>query len=142
MARTYVGRRLDGAERVDVYGPDGVTPLDDHWSDPVRRFGWGDDLLGSVALARALLSNVFGVATTEDLALTFAAEVISSLPEAGFALGEEEVRRWLTPPRDRKLTADELVEHLGGIALADQDDAAELLRRVVERCWDDRTLRH
>jgi hypothetical protein len=73
MGRTYVGRRNGLAGTVDVYGPDGVEPLDDRWNDAGPPFAWGQDEDGSVALARALLSDVFGVAATEDLAADFAA---------------------------------------------------------------------
>jgi hypothetical protein len=51
------------------------------------------------------------------------------------------VRGWGTPPARRKLTFAELVEHLGGLAVADEDDEANFLSRVMERCWDDQTMR-
>lgn len=142
VGRTYVGRRDGGTGTVDVYGPDGVRPLGDRWNDCARDFGWGADPGGSIALARALLADAFGVAATEGLATGFAAEVVSRFPSAGFAVGEDEIRGWGTPPASRTLTGDELVEHLGGIALADEDDEANFLSRIVERCWDDQTLRH
>lgn len=142
MGRTYVGRRDGRAGTVDVYGPDGVKPLGDRWNDAVREFDWGQDVTGSVALARALLSDAYGVAASEDLAAGFALEVLSRFPSEGFALDAEEVRSWGTAPTVRRLTRAELVEHLGGIAVADEDDEAGLLSRVIERCWDTQTLRH
>lgn len=141
MGRTYVGRRTGRAGTVQVYGPDGVKPLEDRWHDAARDFGWGTDFSGSVALARALLSDAFGVAATDALATTFAAEVVSRFPPGGFALGEEEVRGWRTPPAARTLSSAALVEHLGGIALSDDDDQAKFLDRMIDRCWDDQTLR-
>ncbi len=142
MGRTYVGRHHGGSDTVDIYGPEGVKPLDDRWNDSACDFGWGKDFTGSVALARALLSDAFGVAATETLAANFAADVVSRFPPEGFAVGAEEIRDWGTPPAARTLTGDELVEHLGGIALADEDDASEFLNRIIERCWDDHSLRH
>jgi hypothetical protein len=142
VGRTYVGRHHGGADTVDIYGPEGVKPLGDRWNDSAGEFGWGKDFTGSVALARALLSDAFGVAATETLAANFAADVVSRFPPEGFAVGAEEVRGWGTPPAARTLTGNELVEHLGGIALADEDDSAEFLSRVVERCWDEHSLRH
>lgn len=142
MDRTYVGRRVGETRTVDVYGPEGVKPLEDRWHEPVEGFGWGGDVNGSIALARALLSDTFGVAAHEKLAVGFAAEVVSRFPRAGFAFDVEDVRRWGSPPASRTLTPLELVEHLGGIGVADEEVEAEFLRRVVERCWDEKTLRH
>lgn len=142
MARTYVGRRDDSAGRVDVYGPGGVSALRDASTDRPRPFSWGAVDGDAVALAHALLADVFGVGATDGLAVTFAADVIAQLPPAGFALGEDDVRRWRDPPRERRLTPEELIDHLGAVAIADEDDEAALLDRIVARCWDERELRH
>ena len=141
MARTYVGRRHQNTGQVDVFGPDGIFPVDDGWVDPVHGFTWGQDIRGAVGLAHALLADVFGLEATEGLAVTFAADVIGHLPAEGFALSEDDVRRWLNPPPNRRLSPPELVDHLGSVAIADKEDEAVLLRRIVERCWDDRTMR-
>lgn len=143
MKTTYVGsRRGAGAVTVEVYGPDGVKPLGDRWQDQACHFDWGQDFSGSVILARALLSDAYGVAAAEDLAVSFAADVVSRFPSAGFAVDMEDVCRWGTPPAARRLTPGELVEMLGGIAVADEDDDAELLRRIMERSWSEKGLRH
>ena len=87
MGRTYVGRSTGRAGTVDVYGPDGVRPLEDRWNEAVRDFGWGTDRRGSVVLARALLSDTYGVAASEKLAACFADDVLSRFPPDGFILG-------------------------------------------------------
>jgi len=140
--KVFVGRRSGGVAQVEVYGPEGIAPLDDAWVDPAHGFAWGAPNQGSLALAHAVLASVFGVTATEGLAVTFVADVITRLPAQGFVLDEEDVRRWLDPPAGTRLTHSELVEHLGAIALADDEEQAELRHRIVERCWDDRTLRN
>jgi len=143
MSRTYVGRRHLGTGQVEVFGPAGISPLDDGWVDPAHGFGWGGETRGALALAHAMLADIFGLEATEGLAVTFAADVIGQLPAEGFALGEDEIRRWLNPPPNAspRLTPPGLVEHLGSVAIASKEDEALLLSRIVERCWDERTMR-
>jgi len=136
MTRKYIGRHLDdGSARVDVYTADRVSPLVDRDDRRSRDYGWGGTAVGSVSLARAILSDVLGVETGEGMAVIFAGDVLSRLPEKAFALDEEEVRDWLDSQTERRLTPTELVEHLGTIALAEPEEEAETLRGLVDRCW-------
>lgn len=141
MTRRYIGRQLeDGSVRVDVYTADRVRALVHRDDDRSRGFGWGGTAVGSVSLARAILSDVLGVETGEGMAVTFAGDVLSRLPGEAFALDEEEVRDWLDCQNERQLSSTELVEHLGAIALAAPEDEAEALRGLVDRCWTGRAL--
>lgn len=145
--RKYIGRQLaGGGGHVEVHTPDEVCPLmnrDRRRGGDRRRgqgFGWGGASAGSVSLARAILWDVVGVELGEGIAVIFAGDVLARLPGDAFALDEDEVREWLRAQHDRRLSATELVEHLGAIALADPDDEAEALRGVVDRCWTARSL--
>ena len=44
-------------------------------------------------------------------------------------------------PDSRPLSANELGEHLLRLAVADEDDRANLLCDTIERCWNEQTLR-
>jgi len=88
-----------------------------------------------VALAHAVLSDVYGTPASDGLAVTFAADVVARLPEGEFVLREDSIRRWRDGRPVHRMSGDELVEHLGAIALADEDDEEETLARMVERCW-------
>lgn len=143
MTRRYIGRQLDdGSARVDVYTADRVSPLvdRDHHHDRGFGFGWGDAAVGSVSLARAILTDFLGVETADAVAVIFAGDVLSRLPGEAFALDETEVRDWLNRQQQRQLSSTELVEHLGSIALAEPDEEAEVLRGLVDRCWSGRAL--
>jgi hypothetical protein len=141
MTRRYIGRQLDdGSARVDVCTADRVSPLVDRDDYRSRSFGWGGTAVGSVSLARAILSDVLGVETGEGMAVIFAGDVLARLPGEAFALDEEEVRDWLATQHERRLTSAELVEHLGSIALAAPEEEAEVLRGLVDRCWTGRAL--
>jgi hypothetical protein len=142
VSTTYVGHRNDGTGAVDVYGPEGIEPLQNRWDDGGEVFGWGRDLRASVALARALLSDVYGVAASDELAEGFAADVVMRFPRAGFAVEAEQIRAWGRPRAARRLTPDALVELLGSIAVADEDDEARLRHQIVDSCWDEHTFRH
>jgi hypothetical protein len=141
MTRRYIGRQLDdGRARVDVYTADRVSPLVDRDHHHDRGFGWGDTAVGSVSLARAILTDVLGVETGDGIAVIFAGDVLSRLPGKAFALDETEVRDWLNTQHHRQLSSTELIEHLGSIALAEPDEEAEVLRGLVDRCWSGRAL--
>ncbi|HEX8102378.1 MAG TPA: DUF6166 domain-containing protein [Solirubrobacteraceae bacterium] len=135
MNRIYVGRRQGGGSRVDVFARDGISALSD-----ADGGAWGTAGPGTVTLAHALLADVFGTGASDGLAVTFAGDVLAELPRDGFALSEEDVRRWLQPVPARRLTGAEVIDHLGAVAVADEDDEARLLGRIIQRCWDERTL--
>ena len=44
-------------------------------------------------------------------------------------------------PDHRPVSKQELAEHLLRLAVADDDDHAELLCDTIERCWTEQTLR-
>ena len=44
-------------------------------------------------------------------------------------------------PDSRPLSARELGEHLLRLAILDDDDRADLLCDIIERCWNEQTLR-
>ena len=44
-------------------------------------------------------------------------------------------------PDHRSVSERELGAHLLRLAVADDDDRAELLCDIIERCWDEQTLR-
>ena len=140
MGRTYVGRRQAGGKWVDVVASGRIRPLVDRGHRRSKSFGWGAVGAGSVSLAHAILEDVLGTETSEGLAITFAGDVICRLPEESFTLGEGEVRDWLEGRGQRPMDPDELVEHLGSIALADPEEEAEVLRGLVDRCWTARSL--
>ena len=132
--RTYVGRLERGGGWVDVHTDEGVSPLPCQ-PPPIEGAHWCEDRAATVSLAHAVLSDVFGAPASDGLAVTFAADVVAHLPEGEFTLGEQTIRRWRAGGPPNRMSGDELVEHLGAIALADEDDEHEALARLVETCW-------
>jgi len=93
-----------------------------------------------VSLAHAILWDVLGVKSSQSVAVVFAGDVIARLPEDSFSLSEQEVRHWLDARDPPRMSADELVEHLGSLALAEPEEEAVALRKLVDRCWTVRSL--
>ena len=140
MSRTYVGRRQAGGKWVDVVARGRIRPLVNRGQHRSRGFGWGAEHAGSVSLAHSILWDVLGSETSEGLAITFAGDVICRLPDESFTLAEQEVRAWLEGHGQRRMDPEELVEHLGSIALAEPEEEADVLRGLVDRCWTARSL--
>ena len=93
--RFYVGRR---AERAEVYV---VTRRDvERLRPPGERrdagFAWGAELeRGGPELALAILRHTTGREPPEPVCDLFWAEVVASLPQAGFVLGCDDIALWL-----------------------------------------------
>lgn len=138
MSRTYVGHQQDEHRWVDIIAAGRRTPLASYGARS-GSFGWGGRTAGSVSLARSILWDVTGTEWGDGVAIMFAGDVISRLPE-DFALSEHEVRHWLERQAPPRMSPDELVEHLGEIALADPEEESENLRGLVDRCWTGRSL--
>lgn len=140
MSRTYVGRRAKGSKRVEVLTSGTTTPLVNRGQYRSQGFGWGGQAAGSVSLAHSILADVLGTESSDGMAILFAGDVISTLPEESFALEEQEVRHWLESQLERRMSPVELVEHLGSIALAEPHEEAEVLRGLLDRCWSGQSL--
>ena len=140
MNRTYIGRRQAGGKWVDVVAKGRIRPLVNRGHHRARGFGWGAERAGSVSLAHSILWDVLGAETSEGLAVTFAGDVIGRLPDECFTLAEEDVRDWLEGRGQHRMDPNELVEHLGSIALAEPEEEADVLRGLLDRCWTARSL--
>jgi len=125
---------------VEVLVAGRIRPLMDRRHHPSRGFGWGAQTVGSISLAHSILWDVLGGETSDGLAITFAGDVLSRLPDDAFTLHEAQVRDWLEGRQQRPMSARELVEHLGSIALAEPEQEADALRGLVDRCWNARSL--
>jgi len=125
---------------VEVLVAGRTRPLVDRRHRRSSGFGWGAQTVGSVSLAHSILWDVFGEETSDGLAITFAGDVLCRLPDDAFTLHEAQVRDWLEGQYQRPLSQRELVEHLGSIALAEPEEEAEVLRGLVDRCWNARSL--
>ena len=97
--RFYVGRRAERPE-VFIVTLRGVEPL----RPPAERgddaFAWGSDARQAGAdLAFAVLSHATGRQPPEWVCDEFCAEVVTSLPDAGFAVGRDDIDLWLAAKR-------------------------------------------
>jgi len=131
---------VDGGKWVEVTGAGWTRPLANRGHHRSTEFGWGGQAAGSVSLAHSILWDLLGSESSEGLAVIFAGDVICRLPDDSFALAEHDVRDWLAGRDTRRMHPDELVEHLGSIALAEPEEEADVLRGLVDRCWTARSL--
>jgi hypothetical protein len=102
--RFYVGRR---AERCEVYivTPRDVEPLRPPAGRSNAGFAWGFDAQHAGAeLAFAILSHTTGREPPERLCDRFRAEVVASLPDAGFVVGCDDIALWLATEQRRPET--------------------------------------
>ena len=91
-SRIYVGRLERNRPVVFVVGTDTVERLD----PPGKSFGWGMDAAGdAVELARVLLTDASGSEPGSDVSRRFADQILSRVPQDGFALPRETVNAWL-----------------------------------------------
>jgi hypothetical protein len=95
-AAAYVGR-TDRRERlVWVEREDGSEVLHPGGDEFIAGFRWGSRGIAVRELARAILLDATGSPVLAELRCrAFAGEVLVGLPEDGFRLEGEEVRRWV-----------------------------------------------
>jgi hypothetical protein len=89
--RFYVGRR-SGRTEVYVVTRRDVEPLPHAMRDEDAAFGWSRDPgPGGMELASAILRDATGWEPLESVCARFHADVIASLPHAGFVLSRDDV---------------------------------------------------
>jgi hypothetical protein len=141
MTRTYVGHHERGDYGwVEIHSGELVYPLLRAGEHRPAGYHWGHDACDAAELADSLLSDALGSPAPRHLVTVFTQDIVAHLPCADFRIEEWEIHRWLAGRRPRTLTPDELVEHLGAIAIADPDEEAAGLRRLLDHCWDETTL--
>ncbi|HET6690350.1 MAG TPA: DUF6166 domain-containing protein [Miltoncostaeaceae bacterium] len=97
--RFYVGRRADRPE-VYIVSLCDVEPLRPPTERLDAAFAWGADAQHAGAeLAFAILSHATGREPPEPVCEEFCAEVVASLPDAGFVIGCDDVALWLAAER-------------------------------------------
>ena len=141
MTRTYVGHREGGAAKVHVYSRNGVHELRAHSARQTRDFQWGGQPSKSLWLAESLLWDVLGHRPPHPLVAVFTADFLTRLPDEGFAVEADEILRWLGHSDAPAMDQEELVQHLGTIALRDDEEETQLLVELMSPCWDERSLR-
>ena len=89
--RIYVGRLENG--RPEVYAVGGLSVERLH---PVaNEFEWGTDPGAALELARVLLADASGSEPPADISRRFSQQILSRVPEDGFALQRETINAWL-----------------------------------------------
>jgi len=97
--RFYVGRRA-GRPEVYIVTLRDVEPLRPPTKSGDAAFAWGSDARHAGAdLAFAILAHATGRQPPERVCDRFCAEVVMSLPSAGFVVGCDDIARWLTAKR-------------------------------------------
>jgi hypothetical protein len=89
-SRIYVGRLVGGEPAVYAVGAATVDRL----HPPTAGFGWGAGADAS-ELARVLLTDASGAEPPPEACARFAQQILSRLPQDGFALQRETVDAWL-----------------------------------------------
>lgn len=89
--RIYVGRVEDGRPEVYAVGNMSVEPL----HPAGEAFEWGSDAAASLPLARVLLTDASGSEPPADVCRRFSEQILSRVPEDGFALQRDTVNAWL-----------------------------------------------
>lgn len=93
--RFYVGRRAERPEVYVVTSRD-VEPLRPRANRGDAAFTWGSDSRHAGAeLAFAILSHTTGREPPERVCDQFCTEVVTSLPDAGFVVGGDDIALWL-----------------------------------------------
>jgi hypothetical protein len=89
--RIYVGRLEAG--RPEVYA---VGSLDVEQLHPATaEFKWGTEPTAALELARVLLTDASGSEPPADICRRFSQQILSRVPEDGFALQRETINAWL-----------------------------------------------
>ena len=91
-SRIYVGRLERNRPVVFAVGTTTLDRLD----PPGDGFGWGMDAADDgLELARVLLTDASGSEPSADVARRFADQILSRVPQDGFARPREAVSAWL-----------------------------------------------
>jgi len=89
--RIYVGRLEEGRPEVYAVGQISVERLEPT-ADP---FEWGTDPAAAHELARVLLTNASGSEPPADICRRFCQQILSRVPQDGFALQRDTINAWL-----------------------------------------------
>ena len=89
--RIYVGRIED--ERPEVYAVGTATVERLHPAG--ESFAWGTDATAATELARVLLTDASGTEPPIDICGRFAHQILSRVPQDGFALQRDTINAWL-----------------------------------------------
>ena len=89
--RIYVGRLEEGRPEVYAVGSMSVERL----HPAAHAFEWGTDPAAAHELARVLLTDASGSEPPADICRRFSQQILSRVPQDGFALQRETINAWL-----------------------------------------------